>query len=845
MPRPEEGFKEGMETTMLLQTINKIGGLMRICFGEAGASIIARNLVEESAKRNELNLMGPGTKIEAIFGYCDIRKFTDTTECLQEEVMLFVNRIAYILHGIVVQCAGSANKNIGDAFLLTWKIDEHCSIEEKAKLADQALLSFCKTMVMLSRHHQFICNFSPEATTRLATRFPNYKVQIGCGLHVGWAIEGAIGSYRKIDASYLSPHVNMSEYLESSTKRYGVPILFSEEFYKLLSSTVQPLCRQVDRIQRKAKDIPINLYTYDADLNIDYTDVALTQHLHTAPLKSKRSIRARTQSFLTMSLARGAEKSQGLHRAARRYSPPTIGGAKLFNTPSNSGHSISRLGTDKDSRGLMNGSVSSLSPSTQDKDTSGRITVGRDMMAIGELSSHSDDTRSRGTSFGLVNMTRKLTSFYDRSSHKDLKIEATRSARELVIHPIKDTKKSPSPLTHPRSDSTVSGATAPDGPTPLTPTKDTSGMILKAYSTETSHEAKHDMVLKHTQHRDRLELLSPTSTGRTPVSSPAAGTPDKDSVRPSFFASALTALESLNLDESDDEDDNEKRSSKQSRITSSAPSPTPSSGSMRSRAKTASSLLSRRRIFGNEMMRSKSDNDGRTGSLIANSSVSISDMAANTEGGKSKLVPGGGSGSQLTRNVPPRPTNTRSVSWAEGGPGVIAKERRKRRESNEFSTASGKHRKPRRPSTGSVNGLLGVHRSVSTAHLLRGNSLRARRSSVTGNTSVKNEDKRPDVKLSPYETSLWETDVDLRVLRHKYTDDFKCIWDEVMYAYLSGQWYRARDLFREFEDDSVAIYLKSYIEHQNFTPPLGWLLTLSEDHFPDESVYSSKASKYF
>jgi hypothetical protein len=44
--------------------------------------------------------------IEAIFGFCDIRNFTDTTECLQEEVMLFVNRIACILHSIVVQvCA--------------------------------------------------------------------------------------------------------------------------------------------------------------------------------------------------------------------------------------------------------------------------------------------------------------------------------------------------------------------------------------------------------------------------------------------------------------------------------------------------------------------------------------------------------------------------------------------------------------------------------------------------------------------------------------------------------------------------------------------------------------------
>ena len=36
---------------------------------------------------------------------------------------------------------------------------------------------------------------------------PNYRVRMGFGIHAGWAIEGAIGSEYKIDASYISPHV--------------------------------------------------------------------------------------------------------------------------------------------------------------------------------------------------------------------------------------------------------------------------------------------------------------------------------------------------------------------------------------------------------------------------------------------------------------------------------------------------------------------------------------------------------------------------------------------------------------------------------------------------------------
>jgi class 3 adenylate cyclase len=57
----------------------------------------------------------------AIFGFCDIRNFTDTTEILQEDVMKFVNEIGEIVHSVVDSYSGAPNKNIGDAFLMVWK----------------------------------------------------------------------------------------------------------------------------------------------------------------------------------------------------------------------------------------------------------------------------------------------------------------------------------------------------------------------------------------------------------------------------------------------------------------------------------------------------------------------------------------------------------------------------------------------------------------------------------------------------------------------------------------------------------------------------------------------------
>lgn len=71
---------------------------------------------------------------------------------------------------------------------------------------------------------------------------------MGFGLHVGWAIEGAIGSRFKIDASYLSPNVNLTARLESATKQFGVQILLSEQFVQLLSTAAQFKIRKIDNV---------------------------------------------------------------------------------------------------------------------------------------------------------------------------------------------------------------------------------------------------------------------------------------------------------------------------------------------------------------------------------------------------------------------------------------------------------------------------------------------------------------------------------------------------------------------------------------------------------------------
>lgn len=91
--------------------------LLALGYGEAGTEVIWTSI----SSIDNLELFNSGNKQIAIFGFCDIRRFTDVTEVLQEEVLIFVNTIGEIVHKTVDKYGGSANKNIGDAFLLVWK----------------------------------------------------------------------------------------------------------------------------------------------------------------------------------------------------------------------------------------------------------------------------------------------------------------------------------------------------------------------------------------------------------------------------------------------------------------------------------------------------------------------------------------------------------------------------------------------------------------------------------------------------------------------------------------------------------------------------------------------------
>eukprot|EP00547_Thalassionema_nitzschioides_P005744 CAMPEP_0194219518 /NCGR_PEP_ID=MMETSP0156-20130528/26170_1 /TAXON_ID=33649 /ORGANISM="Thalassionema nitzschioides, Strain L26-B" /LENGTH=849 /DNA_ID=CAMNT_0038949213 /DNA_START=500 /DNA_END=3046 /DNA_ORIENTATION=- len=295
---------KGMETSFLMSTILRIGSLMKVGFGSAGVEII-RSSLQRGQSKNVLNLDSKGSSVSCIFLFCDIRQFTDATECLQEEVFVFTNRIAAVVHSICHSYGGSANKNVGDAFLLSWLLEDESSKQDgksrvrrgssnafyghnsqntdtftaKHNQADKALLTVVKICMALHHDKFYIETMSDNARDALLAKVSKRKgpvVQMGFGLHAGKAVQGAIGSQRKIDATYVSESVELAEFLESSTKKYGVKLLMSDSFHRLLHPSNRRRCRKVDQILLQNNEDEsggyeegdvMELFTFDMDID--------------------------------------------------------------------------------------------------------------------------------------------------------------------------------------------------------------------------------------------------------------------------------------------------------------------------------------------------------------------------------------------------------------------------------------------------------------------------------------------------------------------------------------------------------------------------------------------------
>ncbi|KAL7540169.1 hypothetical protein ACHAXR_009941 [Thalassiosira sp. AJA248-18] len=320
------------ETEQLINAVTKITDLLRKCWGVAGAGIISSNLArQEGGLTTYFNPTVPGKAVYALFAFAVIDKFQSHLHALKGDIMILINDIAAVLHEEVYRWgyeeSGQCNKNLGGAFLMVYKIGAVSEVLEKRERAeavifsaksgrrksrrvgsashlrasstgsrrvsdaadkysrshvdnidlsslpgmrtftDRALLGLLKTFASIHRD-KVILNWNNDF--RLGAGVGAVSINLNYGMDAGWAVEGAVGSSYKIDATYLSPHVNMASRMMSATKQYGVFILLSQAVQKLLTENAQDKLRHIDTVTVKGSSVQQRIYTYDAKVRNDF-----------------------------------------------------------------------------------------------------------------------------------------------------------------------------------------------------------------------------------------------------------------------------------------------------------------------------------------------------------------------------------------------------------------------------------------------------------------------------------------------------------------------------------------------------------------------------------------------
>ena len=321
------------ETDALVNTVTTITDLMRRCWGVAGANIISANLArQEGGLASSFNPTVPGEAAYALFAFIGIKDFDNHLNALKDEIMILINDIAAVLHEEVYRWgyedSGQCNKNLGGAFLMVYKIGAVKEVIEKLEQAEAVIFSRRTTKVRRRRSRRSILSTNRISTNSTLTRAPadrmsgnhldsidlsslpgmraftdrallgllktfvgihrdktilewNDDFRLGAGvgaasinllfgMDAGWAVEGAVGSEYKIDATYLSPHVNMASRMMSATKQYGVHFLLSERVQKLLSENAKGTLRHLDTVTVKGSSVPLKIFTYDAKVRHDF-----------------------------------------------------------------------------------------------------------------------------------------------------------------------------------------------------------------------------------------------------------------------------------------------------------------------------------------------------------------------------------------------------------------------------------------------------------------------------------------------------------------------------------------------------------------------------------------------
>ena len=176
---------------------------LQATFGKYMSIEIARELIQN--KKVDLG----GEELEAAVMFCDIRNFTPISEKMSAgEVVAFLNEYFRYITPPITLNNGVINKFLGDAVMAVY------------------------TPMLGSRDYAADAVRSAAAMRRALAEFNAsgkvpFRVDFGIGVHSGRLVAGNIGTFSRLEYTFIGDTVNVAARLQSKTKDFGTDVVLS------------------------------------------------------------------------------------------------------------------------------------------------------------------------------------------------------------------------------------------------------------------------------------------------------------------------------------------------------------------------------------------------------------------------------------------------------------------------------------------------------------------------------------------------------------------------------------------------------------------------------------------
>lgn len=230
----------GLTAPLVIALANNDKLFVRNAFGRYLSPTLVERLSEDPAA---LRLGGEMRELTVLFS--DIRGFTGLSETLEPTALTtLLNQFLTPMTDVLLERDATIDKYIGDAIMAFWNAP--------LDIADHPRQACLAALDMLT------------AVDRLNAE-TGRTLQVGIGLHTGWACVGNLGSEQRFSYSAIGDAINLASRVEGLTKQYGVSIAVTSETRRAAGNLA---FLEIDAVRVVGRSSPVTLHALLGDTDV-------------------------------------------------------------------------------------------------------------------------------------------------------------------------------------------------------------------------------------------------------------------------------------------------------------------------------------------------------------------------------------------------------------------------------------------------------------------------------------------------------------------------------------------------------------------------------------------------